>query len=136
MGRYKMSENPVKNHGKKPQRNSPCKETQKRRYITRGNVFLPGFNKHAQYIYIQFIRFSCNPLNILLCFSTSSTIQLQSINQLRKLYIYILIYICVYIHIYIYILYETRQCVPGHINTLCIKCSNNNKFTFMVCSIS
>ena len=34
-----MSGNPVKNHGKKPQRNFPCKETRKRRYITRRNVF-------------------------------------------------------------------------------------------------
>ena len=39
-----MSGNPVKNHGKKPRRNLPCKETGKRRYITTGNVFLPGLN--------------------------------------------------------------------------------------------
>ena len=44
-----MSENPVKNHGIKPQRNSPCKETRKRRYTTRRNVFLPGLNQCAQY---------------------------------------------------------------------------------------
>ena len=42
--RYKMSQNLVKNHGKKPRRNSPCRETQKQQYITRGNVFLPGLN--------------------------------------------------------------------------------------------
>ena len=39
-----MSGNPAKNHKKKPRRNSPLKETPKRRYITRGNAFLPGYN--------------------------------------------------------------------------------------------
>ena len=42
--RYKTSGNPVKNHGKKPRGTSPCKETRKRWYITRRNVFLPGLN--------------------------------------------------------------------------------------------
>ena len=42
--KYKMSENLVKNHRKKPRRSSPCRETQKQQYITRGNAFLPGLN--------------------------------------------------------------------------------------------
>ena len=42
--RYKTSGNLVKNHGKKPRGTSSCKETRKRWYITRRNVFLPGLN--------------------------------------------------------------------------------------------
>ena len=42
-----MSGNPVKNHGKKPRRNLLCKETCKRRYITRRNVFLPRLNQRT-----------------------------------------------------------------------------------------
>ena len=41
---YKMSGNPVKNQRKKPRRNFPCNENRKRRYITRGDVFLPELN--------------------------------------------------------------------------------------------
>ena len=38
-----MSENPVKNHGKKPRRNSPCKSRLENAgsYITKRNVILP-----------------------------------------------------------------------------------------------
>ena len=42
--RYKLSGNPAKNQRKTPRRNSPCKETRKCPYITRGNVFLPELN--------------------------------------------------------------------------------------------
>ena len=42
--RYKMSGTPAKNHGKKPQRNLTCNKTQKRRYMTERNAFLPGLD--------------------------------------------------------------------------------------------
>ena len=39
-----MSRNPLKSQRKKPKSKWPCKETRKRLYITKGNVFLPGLN--------------------------------------------------------------------------------------------